>query len=143
MTRPPHPKYPSDSKNYHEIKRPSCVQTIRPPEKLLDMYMTLRRCLGPKTSHAPVIRFLFEAADAAITVVIQAEDARIIRDLQLHPSMSNCNKEEPEFEGVEDSEDEELSDEETREEVGLGGADVDGVLCADSRFCVLIDDVLQ
>ncbi|KAL2632320.1 hypothetical protein R1flu_017006 [Riccia fluitans] len=131
MTRLPRPK--SDNKNYHEIRRPGCAQTIRLPEELLDTYVTLRRCLGPKTSHATVIRFLFEAADATITAVIQAEDARIIQDSQLHPSVSNCNQEEPEFKDVEDSEDEELSDEETMEEVGLGGADVDNVLCADSQ----------
>ncbi|KAL2636453.1 hypothetical protein R1flu_007932 [Riccia fluitans] len=134
MTRPPRPKYPSDSKNYHEIRRPGCAQTIRLPEELLDTYVTLRRCLGTKTSHATVIRFLFEAADATITAVIQAEDARIIQDSQLHPSVSNCNQEEPEFEDVEDSEDEELSNEETREKAGLGGVDVDSVLCADSQL---------
>ncbi|KAL2612269.1 hypothetical protein R1flu_023961 [Riccia fluitans] len=109
MTRPPRPKYPSDSKNYHEIRRPGCAQTIRLPEELLDTYVTLR-------SFDP------------------SQDAQIIQDLQLHPSVSNCNHEELEFEDVEDSEDEELSDEETREEVGLGGADVDSVLCADSQL---------
>ncbi|KAL2642803.1 hypothetical protein R1flu_010390 [Riccia fluitans] len=133
MTRLPRPKYPSDSKNYHEIRRPGCAQTIRLPEELLDTSVTLRRCLGPKTSHAAVIRFLFEAIDAAITAVIQVEDARIIRDSQLHPYVSNCNHEELEFEDVEDSEDEEMSNEETREEAGLGGADVDSVLYVDSQ----------
>ncbi|KAL2641250.1 hypothetical protein R1flu_008837 [Riccia fluitans] len=64
--------------------------------------------------------------------MIQAEDARIIQDSQLHPSVSNCNQEEPEFKDVEDSEDE-LFDEETREGAGLGGADVDSVLCAYSQ----------
>ncbi|KAL2632578.1 hypothetical protein R1flu_004057 [Riccia fluitans] len=75
MTRPPCPKYPFDNKNYHEIKRPGCAQTIRLPEELLDTYVTLRRCLGPKTSHVAIIRFLFEAANAAITTVLEAEDA--------------------------------------------------------------------
>ncbi|KAL2635868.1 hypothetical protein R1flu_007347 [Riccia fluitans] len=134
MTQLPRPKYPSDSKNYHEIRRPGCAQTIRLPKELLDTYVTLKRYLGPKTSHVAVIRFLFEAADAAITAVIQAKDARIIRDSQLHPSVSNCNQEEPEFEDEEDSEDEELSDEETREEAGLGDANVDSILCADSQL---------
>ncbi|KAL3682660.1 hypothetical protein R1sor_000682 [Riccia sorocarpa] len=66
MTRPPRPKYPSDAKDYHEIRRPGCAHTIRLPEDLLPTYVNLKRCLRPRTSHTDVIRFLFEASEAAI-----------------------------------------------------------------------------
>ncbi|KAL3684112.1 hypothetical protein R1sor_002134 [Riccia sorocarpa] len=79
--------------------------------------------------------FLFEAAYSTITVVIQAEDARIVRDLQLHPPDVGVNDpEEHEFEEVEDElEGTDMSDEETREEAGhVDDVDVYNVLCGDS-----------
>ncbi|KAL3684233.1 hypothetical protein R1sor_002255 [Riccia sorocarpa] len=82
MTRPPRPRYPSDTKNYHDARRPGCPHTIRLPEELLDTYVALKRALGAKTSHADVIRFLFEAADAAITSVVQAAEPVVCQDSQ-------------------------------------------------------------
>ncbi|KAL3690843.1 hypothetical protein R1sor_004494 [Riccia sorocarpa] len=77
MTRPPRPKYPSDSKNYHEQRRPRFTQTIWLPEDLMETYASLKRCLGPNKYHADVVRFLFEAADGAIMSVIEAERSRL------------------------------------------------------------------
>ncbi|KAL3679075.1 hypothetical protein R1sor_022031 [Riccia sorocarpa] len=67
----------------------------------------------------------------AITVVIQAEDAGIVRDSQLQPPDVGVNDhEEPEFDKVEDEpEGTDMFDEETREE-----ADVYNVLCGDSQI---------
>ncbi|KAL3696782.1 hypothetical protein R1sor_010858 [Riccia sorocarpa] len=72
--RPPRPKYPSDSKNYHKIRRPSQPHTVRLPEELLETYVSLKRTLGQRTSHANIVRFLFEAADAAISAVVQTAE---------------------------------------------------------------------
>ncbi|KAL3677058.1 hypothetical protein R1sor_027006 [Riccia sorocarpa] len=35
MTRPPRPKYPSDTKNYHDLRKTRCAHTVRLPEELL------------------------------------------------------------------------------------------------------------
>ncbi|KAL3696412.1 hypothetical protein R1sor_010488 [Riccia sorocarpa] len=51
MTRPPRPKYPSDSRNYHEIQKPGHAHTVRLPEELLEKYTALKIALGPKKSH--------------------------------------------------------------------------------------------
>ncbi|KAL3681050.1 hypothetical protein R1sor_024006 [Riccia sorocarpa] len=76
MTRPPRAKYPSDGKNYHEAQRPEYTHTIRLPEELLDMYVALKNSLGPRKSHADVVRFLFEAAEPTITAVLQFQEQR-------------------------------------------------------------------
>ncbi|KAL3680974.1 hypothetical protein R1sor_023930 [Riccia sorocarpa] len=81
MTRPPRPKYPSDSKNYHEQRRPGFTQTIRLPEDLLETFTSLKGSLGSRKSNADVIRFLFEAAEPAITSMIEAESSRLLPDL--------------------------------------------------------------
>ncbi|KAL3677928.1 hypothetical protein R1sor_020884 [Riccia sorocarpa] len=73
MTRPPRPKYPSDAKNYHDLRRPGFAHTIRLPEELLQLYVNLKCALGPRTTHADVIRVLFEAAEATIQAVMQLD----------------------------------------------------------------------
>ncbi|KAL3688173.1 hypothetical protein R1sor_014482 [Riccia sorocarpa] len=83
MMRPPRPKYPSDTKNYHESRRPGFSLTVRLPEELLDKYVALKNELGPHKSHANVIRFLFEAAEPAIANVLQERSYRVVID-------SNC-----------------------------------------------------
>ncbi|KAL3680501.1 hypothetical protein R1sor_023457 [Riccia sorocarpa] len=82
MTRPPRPRYPSDTKNYHDARHPGCPHTIRLPEELLDTYVALKRALGARTSHADVVRFLFEAADAAIASVVQAAEPVVCQESQ-------------------------------------------------------------
>ncbi|KAL3702088.1 hypothetical protein R1sor_020110 [Riccia sorocarpa] len=82
MTRPPRPKYPSDLKNYHELRKPGCAHTIRLPEELLVTYVDLKRALGARTTHADVIRFLFEAADPAIQAALQSDAFRVVHDSQ-------------------------------------------------------------
>ncbi|KAL3684744.1 hypothetical protein R1sor_002766 [Riccia sorocarpa] len=78
MTRPPRPKYPSDSRNYHEIRKPGHAHTVRLPEELLEKYMVLKNALGPKKSHADVIRFLWEAAEPAISSILQGKRDRVV-----------------------------------------------------------------
>ncbi|KAL3689087.1 hypothetical protein R1sor_015396 [Riccia sorocarpa] len=51
MTRPPRPKYSSDARNYHELRKPSDVHIFSLPEELLEKYTTLKKALGPKKSH--------------------------------------------------------------------------------------------
>ncbi|KAL3700559.1 hypothetical protein R1sor_018581 [Riccia sorocarpa] len=76
MTRPPRAKYHSDGKIYHEARRPGFAHTMRLPEELLDTYMALKNSLGPRKSHVDMVRFLFEASEPAITVVLQASEQR-------------------------------------------------------------------
>ncbi|KAL3694997.1 hypothetical protein R1sor_008648 [Riccia sorocarpa] len=78
MTRPPRPRYPSDAKNYHETRRPGFAHTVRLPQELLDKYTALKLALGPRKSHADVIRFLFEAAEPAIASVLQERSDRVV-----------------------------------------------------------------
>ncbi|KAL3700090.1 hypothetical protein R1sor_018112 [Riccia sorocarpa] len=52
MTHPPRPKYPSDAKNYHDMRWPGFAHTIRLPEELLQPYVNLKVTLGPRTTHA-------------------------------------------------------------------------------------------
>ncbi|KAL3685389.1 hypothetical protein R1sor_003411 [Riccia sorocarpa] len=80
MTRPPLPKYPSDMKNYHESRRPGYAHTVRLPEELLEKYVALKNPLGPRKSHADVIRFLFEAAEPAIASVLRERSDRAVID---------------------------------------------------------------
>ncbi|KAL3697018.1 hypothetical protein R1sor_011094 [Riccia sorocarpa] len=44
MMRPPRPKYPSDSKNFHEVRRPGYAHTIRLPEELPSKYSEPDEC---------------------------------------------------------------------------------------------------
>ncbi|KAL3691361.1 hypothetical protein R1sor_005012 [Riccia sorocarpa] len=78
MTRPPRPKYPSDSHNYHEIRKPGHAHTVRLPEELLEKYTALKNALGPKKSHADVIRFLWEAAEPAISSILQEKEDHVV-----------------------------------------------------------------
>ncbi|KAL3692350.1 hypothetical protein R1sor_006001 [Riccia sorocarpa] len=80
-------KYPSDAKNYHDIWKPGFSHTTRVPEDLLDTYMSLKRSLGARASHADVVRFLFEAAEAAITAQVQLAALRVIQDSKIHNFM--------------------------------------------------------
>ncbi|KAL3697261.1 hypothetical protein R1sor_011337 [Riccia sorocarpa] len=80
MTRPPRPKYPSDSRNYHEIRKPGHAHTVRLPEELLDKYTALKIALGPKKSHADVFRFLWEAAEPAISSLMGETEDRVVLD---------------------------------------------------------------
>ncbi|KAL3687939.1 hypothetical protein R1sor_014248 [Riccia sorocarpa] len=41
MTRPPRPKYPSDLRNYHDIRKPCSAHTIRVPEEFAVNVMIL------------------------------------------------------------------------------------------------------
>ncbi|KAL3692876.1 hypothetical protein R1sor_006527 [Riccia sorocarpa] len=84
MTRPPRPKYPSDSKNYHDLRRPGFAHTVRLPEELLDTYTNLKKALGPKSSHADVLRFVFEATESAISAVLQAVEPLVAPDSQVN-----------------------------------------------------------
>ncbi|KAL3685313.1 hypothetical protein R1sor_003335 [Riccia sorocarpa] len=84
MTRPPRPKYLSDSKNYHDLRRPGFAHTVRLLEELLDTYTNLKKALGPKSSHADVLRFVFEAAESAISVVLQAAEPLVAPDSQVN-----------------------------------------------------------
>ncbi|KAL3698707.1 hypothetical protein R1sor_012783 [Riccia sorocarpa] len=78
----PRPKYPSDVKNYHELRSPGLAHTIRLPEELLDIYTTLKNALGPQKSHADVVHFLFEAAEPVITAMLQASHQRAVSNSQ-------------------------------------------------------------
>ncbi|KAL3682541.1 hypothetical protein R1sor_000563 [Riccia sorocarpa] len=80
---------PSDGKNYHEVRRPGYAHTIRLPEELLETYAALKRALGSNKSHADVVRFLFEAADPAISAVLQRETGRAMNDQYLLPTMAS------------------------------------------------------
>ncbi|KAL3697262.1 hypothetical protein R1sor_011338 [Riccia sorocarpa] len=79
MTRPPRPKYP-DSRNYHEIQKPGHAHTVRLPEELLEKYTALKIALGPKKSHADVFRFLWEAAEPAISSLMGETEDRVVLD---------------------------------------------------------------
>ncbi|KAL3692598.1 hypothetical protein R1sor_006249 [Riccia sorocarpa] len=85
MTRPPRPKYPSDSKNYHDIRKPGCAHTVRLPEELIEKYVALKNALGSRKSHADVIRFLFEAAEPAIAAVLQQCEDHVVIDSEEIP----------------------------------------------------------
>ncbi|KAL3686945.1 hypothetical protein R1sor_013254 [Riccia sorocarpa] len=69
MTRPPRPKYPSDAKNYHDLKRLGFAHTVRLPEELLDIYVNLKRTLK----------------EAAIAAVVQAAEPLVVPDFH-HPA---------------------------------------------------------
>ncbi|KAL3693214.1 hypothetical protein R1sor_006865 [Riccia sorocarpa] len=84
MTRPPRPKYPNDSKNYHEMCKRRFVHTVCLPEDLLQTYEKLRPALRPSRSHADVIRCLFEAAEREIQALIQASQPHGIGSVAHH-----------------------------------------------------------
>ncbi|KAL3684035.1 hypothetical protein R1sor_008785 [Riccia sorocarpa] len=138
MTRPPRPRYPSDSKNYHDARKPNCPHTIRLPEELLDTYLALKRALGAKTSHADVIRFLFEAADAAISSVVQAAEPVVCEDSQnvTEPrETGECSMgvmEDPGAESPEESEGEETLDQDPVV-WDFTAPEFDDILCRDSQ----------
>ncbi|KAL3693655.1 hypothetical protein R1sor_007306 [Riccia sorocarpa] len=113
MTRPPRPKYPSDSKNYHDIRKPGCAHTVRLPEELIEKYVALKNALDSRKSHADVIRFLFEAAEPAIAAVLQQREDHIVIDAEEIPIV------EPEIQHDPD----EIVDDET--------FDIDGSECSD------------
>ncbi|KAL3687709.1 hypothetical protein R1sor_014018 [Riccia sorocarpa] len=107
MTRPPRPKYPSDAKDYHEIHR-------------------------PRPSHADMIRFLFEAADAAIQAVVQSNEFRVVmdsQDVRLEDDEEELNPDMGEV--AEDSGD---SDQETMFEVGIIHGTSSNAIAADSQL---------
>ncbi|KAL3684137.1 hypothetical protein R1sor_002159 [Riccia sorocarpa] len=131
MTRPPRPKYPSDAKDYHEIRRPGCAHTIRLPEDLLPTYVNLKRCLGPRTSHADVIRFLFEASEAAIQGVVQSNEFRVVVDSQDDGIEDDAEELDPDVGDV--AEDSGESDPETISEAGIIQGSSSNVMAADSQ----------
>ncbi|KAL3676905.1 hypothetical protein R1sor_026853 [Riccia sorocarpa] len=94
MTRPPRPKYPSDLRNYHEIRKPGFAHTVRLPEELLETYEKLKRAMGPKTTHADALRFIFEAAESAIQAVVQAAEPIVMGDSQ-HSGLGNVSFDTP------------------------------------------------
>ncbi|KAL3699113.1 hypothetical protein R1sor_017135 [Riccia sorocarpa] len=95
MTRPPRPKYPSDAKNYHDLRCPGFAHMIRLPEELLQPYVNLKRALDPRTTHTDVIRFLFEAAEAAIQAVMQSDNVLAIPDSQEEGRMDDLDEADP------------------------------------------------
>ncbi|KAL3695438.1 hypothetical protein R1sor_009514 [Riccia sorocarpa] len=115
MTRPPRPKYPSDSKNYHDIRKPGCAHTVRLPEELIEKYVALKNALGSRKSHADVIRFLFEAAEPAIAAVMQQREDHVVIDSEEIPIV------EPEIQHDPD----EIVDDETFDNDGSECSDVD------------------
>ncbi|KAL3694029.1 hypothetical protein R1sor_007680 [Riccia sorocarpa] len=118
MTRPPRPKYPSDCKNYHELRKPGLAHTIRLPEELLQTYDDLKRSLGPRTTHADVIRFLFEAADPAIQAALQSANFWVVIDSH-EDAMQHDNEEaDPDIDLGDVADDSEESDDETVAEAG-------------------------
>ncbi|KAL2635272.1 hypothetical protein R1flu_006751 [Riccia fluitans] len=118
MTRLTCLKYPSDMRNYHAIRRPDYAHTIRLPEELLPTYVSLKRAIGPKSTHADVVRFLFDAVESPIEAALQAHELRAV----VHP-VEECTVDEGDpldpdddvGEVVEDSED---SDQEMADEAG-------------------------
>ncbi|KAL3690137.1 hypothetical protein R1sor_016446 [Riccia sorocarpa] len=135
MTRPPRPKYPSDQKNYHEQRRPGCAHTIRLPEDLLPMYQQLKCGLGSRSTHADVIRFLFEAADAAIQAVLQSAEVRVVADSVQLNVLDDDVIADPDDDPGEIAEDSEESDPETMVEAGrmVGGRDDEVHIVNDSQ----------
>ncbi|KAL3688317.1 hypothetical protein R1sor_014626 [Riccia sorocarpa] len=131
MTRPPRPKYPSDAKDYHEIRRPGCAHTIQLPEDLLPTYVNLKRCLGPRTSHADVIRFLFEASEAAIQGVVQSNEFRVVVDSQDDGIHDDAEELDPDVGDV--AEDCGESDPETMSEAGIIQGSSSNVMAVDSQ----------
>ncbi|KAL3697944.1 hypothetical protein R1sor_012020 [Riccia sorocarpa] len=131
MTRPPRPKYPSDAKDYHEIRRPGCAHTIRLPEDLLPTYVNLKRCLGPRTSHADVIRFLFEASEAAIQGVVQSNEFRVVVDSQDDGIQDDAEELDPDVGDV--AEDSGESDPKTMSEAGIIQGSSCNVMAVDSQ----------
>ncbi|KAL3685848.1 hypothetical protein R1sor_003870 [Riccia sorocarpa] len=96
MTRPPRPKYPSDSRNYHEIRKPGHAHTVRLPEELLEKYTALKIALGPKKSHADVIHFLWEAAEPAISSIMgETEDCVVLDWTEELPNCSVPMQQDP------------------------------------------------
>ncbi|KAL3684819.1 hypothetical protein R1sor_002841 [Riccia sorocarpa] len=77
MTRPPCPKYPSDFKNYHEMRKPGCAHTIRLPEESVMTYIDLKCSLEALTTHADEIWFLFETAPA-MQATLQSAAFRVV-----------------------------------------------------------------
>ncbi|KAL3676294.1 hypothetical protein R1sor_026242 [Riccia sorocarpa] len=147
MTRPPRPKYPTDSKNYHEARRPGHAHTIRLPEELLDTYLQLKKSLGARSSHADVIRFLFDAAESAITSVIQASEPQLIPDSQLHGFATNGEEQREgnvmEVDPGAESEPEECSDGENADApvvLDVTDSDDEDVMCLDSQAPSIIRD---
>ncbi|KAL3675677.1 hypothetical protein R1sor_025625 [Riccia sorocarpa] len=133
MTRPPRPKYPSDAKDYHELRRPGCAHTVRLPEDLLPTYAQLKRSLGRNTSHADVIRFLFEAADPAIQAAIQRTNVQVVIDSQEETVADFPPSMDPNDDIVEDAPDSEESDHEMLDEAGDLRADLDHGPVPDSQ----------
>ncbi|KAL3700323.1 hypothetical protein R1sor_018345 [Riccia sorocarpa] len=131
MTRPPRPKYPSDAKDYHEIRRPGCAHTNWLPEDLLPTYVNLNRCLGPRTSHADVIRFLFEASEAAIQGVVQSNEFRVVVDSQDDGIHDDAEELDPDVGDV--AEDSGESDPETMSEAGIIQGSSSNVMAVDSQ----------
>ncbi|KAL3692708.1 hypothetical protein R1sor_006359 [Riccia sorocarpa] len=117
MTRPPRPKYPSDSKNYHDIRKPGAAHTVRLPEELIEKYVALKNALGSRKSHTDVIHFLFEAAEPAIAAVLHSREDRVVVDLEEIPNVTPGIQRDPD----------QIIDEETFEDDGSECSDVDMV----------------
>ncbi|KAL3689059.1 hypothetical protein R1sor_015368 [Riccia sorocarpa] len=138
MMRPRRPKYPSDSKNYHDLRRPGFAHTVRLPEELLDIYTNLKKALGPKSSHADVHRFVFETAESAISAVLQAAEPLVAQDSQVPvtedvPAEDHMDvMQDPGAESAEENSEDDLGEDEpsvwdfTTEEY-------DGFVCKDSQ----------
>ncbi|KAL3688601.1 hypothetical protein R1sor_014910 [Riccia sorocarpa] len=151
MTRPPRPKYPSDARNYHEVRKPGFAHTVRLPEDLLDKYAELKTALGPRKSHTDVIRFLFEAAEPAITSMLTNRANRVVLDWTGEGDVDVVMQADPDVAVAEDlpAEDDqsEESDGEIARELGQVAADSDDdpeiSCCVDSQIQREVESTLS
>ncbi|KAL2611501.1 hypothetical protein R1flu_023193 [Riccia fluitans] len=104
--------------------------------------------MGPRTSHADVMRFLFEAAEGAIAAVSQAAQPSTILDSQVAPQTfeedpsSDSGEEDPGAEPDERDEDSEGIDDAERD-LDLAGDGEDTVMCSDSQIQRNVEEVIR
>ncbi|KAL3684620.1 hypothetical protein R1sor_002642 [Riccia sorocarpa] len=122
---PPRPRYPSDSIDYHKRKRPECGNNIRIPEDCKDRFYALKDALG--CNMADTIRFILEAADSAISHVLERKPSKVTPDAQtsvLLPEITSSSRQEALSESEEEaqgSEEGETDVDEAVAEEAVGG----------------------
>ncbi|KAL3678183.1 hypothetical protein R1sor_021139 [Riccia sorocarpa] len=131
MTCPPRPKYPSDTKDYHKIRRPGCTHNSASGGPATDICKP-QTMPWSRMSHADVIRFLFEAAEATIQGVMQVNEFRVVVDSQDDSFHDDQEELDPDVDDV--AEDLGDSDPETMSEAGIIQGSSSNVIVADSQL---------
>ncbi|KAL3696809.1 hypothetical protein R1sor_010885 [Riccia sorocarpa] len=119
MTHSPRSKYPSNSKNYHDLRRSGYAHTVRLPEELLGTYVVLKRALRAKTSYIDVI-YSCQLSPSLLIVVLSVEPVTIT-DSQQFPAEDESRdinrdliEEDPGAESPNDISDDEMAEGETQ-----------------------------